>query len=102
MEHFEFLHMILLMVTSQVPPQVAGKYGKRWFGVGQENCLYAAHALLCRHPPANPQYMLEIIQHRPEVIDKLLECAAQPKQPWYPENTFDSTGKIERSWLLGY
>ncbi len=88
---------MLLSIMSQTAPAIASKYGNRWFGMSQENCLYAVNFLLCRNPPPSSQFLLDIVKHKPDVIDKLLDCSAVPICPWYPENNFDSAGKPFRS-----
>lgn len=77
----------------QTTPEVATKYGRRWFGLDQENCLFAAHALLCRDPPPSRQFKSDIVTSKPVLLDLLLDCAVLPRTPWYPECDMDEVGE---------
>ena len=47
--------------------------------------MWATHGLFCRDPPPKKSFCLAIVQENPEVFDLLLQCAALPRPPWYPE-----------------
>ncbi|KAL4267809.1 hypothetical protein AB1N83_001391 [Pleurotus pulmonarius] len=68
----------------------AKAYAPRYFGLTQENAMWALHGLLCRDPPPTHQTRLDILRHKPEVIDLLFKCASLRREPWYPENQCDS------------
>ncbi|KAI0078587.1 hypothetical protein K474DRAFT_884553 [Panus rudis PR-1116 ss-1] len=75
--------------THILKPQDAAKYAKRYNGMSQENCLFAVHALFCRVPTPSRDFMLQVIQTKPEIVDMLLQCASMRRPGWYPENQVD-------------
>jgi len=58
--------------------------------MAQESAIWTVHGLLCRAPPPSQQFCLNILQHNPEIIDLLFECALDPRPAWYPEKQVDS------------
>lgn len=68
----------------------AKAYAPRYFGLTQENAMWAMHGLMCRDPPPTHQTRLDILRHNPEVIDLMFKCASLRREPWYPENQCDS------------
>lgn len=53
----------------------------------------AAQSLICSYPAQSRQYLLEILQSHPALIDLLLKCAALPRPPWNPDWLVDAVGK---------
>lgn len=70
-------------------PEMASKYGMRWFGLTQELCLWTIHSLICCLPPLTRKHVFEIVQSRPIILDLLLDIAMVPRPVWYPETTAD-------------
>ena len=97
--------MLMLILQIQESTERASTYGKRWFGITQEFCLYIAHALVCVHPPHTRKYLLEVVRSRPTVFDILLDCAMLPRRQEYPDTCFDECGSYflclrTRTWLI--
>ncbi|EKM57739.1 uncharacterized protein PHACADRAFT_170949 [Phanerochaete carnosa HHB-10118-sp] len=68
---------------------MASRYGKRWFGLTQELCLWAVHGLICCVPALTCRQIFEIVQSRPVMLDLLLDIAMVPRPAFYPETTAD-------------
>lgn len=68
-------------------PQLAAEYGKRWFGITTELCIFAVHSLVCVEPRHTRQFLFEVAQSHPKIIDLLLDCAATPRDEAYPDDT---------------
>lgn len=79
-----------VLQRSRVSPRSARKVGKRWFGITQGQCMLTAFGLLCCDPPPTRQFILEILQYKPNIIDLLLDIANSPRTPWHPESQMDS------------
>lgn len=90
---FIFRSQILynFLVYFQVSPSRAAKYVPRYYAMAQEGSLLGAHGLLCRSPQPSRQFVYELLQHDPTVIDLVLKCAVIPRPAWYPETQVDST-----------
>lgn len=71
---------------------MASKYGKRWFGLTQELCLWAVHDLIICEPPLTRKHIFEIVQSRPVMLDLLLDIASLSRPVFYPETTADQIG----------
>lgn len=54
--------------------------------------MFAVQSLLCRYPIPSRQYVLEVIEARPQIIDLLLDIGNLPRPDFYPETQVDSTG----------
>ena len=88
-------HEIVLMVSQHQPSTEAGrKYGKRLFGVDQQNCMFAMHSLFCCYPPPTHQFLLETISSCPELIELTLDCGLYHRRPWAPELYADEIGML--------
>ena len=74
----------------QTPPRHAAKYAKRWYAMAQEICMFSVQSILCRSPPPDANFLLGILQFKPEIIDMLLKIGTLPRTPWYPESQVDS------------
>ncbi|KAF8647415.1 hypothetical protein AX16_006729 [Volvariella volvacea WC 439] len=74
------------------PPNIAtaARYAPRFFSMTTEKAVWVMAGLLCRDPPPTQQFCLKIIEHNPEIIDLLLQCAVVKRNPWYPDGQTDS------------
>ncbi|KAF7979073.1 hypothetical protein HWV62_43569 [Athelia sp. TMB] len=90
----------MFMGSKGIPASRSTKYVPRYYAMSQENAMWAVHGLLCRDPPPKKSFCLEIVQENPEVFDLLLQCAALPRPPWYPESEADSTASEVLCCLL--
>ncbi|KAI0783726.1 hypothetical protein C8Q75DRAFT_795269 [Abortiporus biennis] len=80
----------MMIGRMNVPPAIAAKYGKRYYAMAQEHCVFLTHALLCRSPIPSRQYVLEVLHHRPQILDMLLDLIHEHCPPWCPEAQVDS------------
>ncbi|KAF7979079.1 hypothetical protein HWV62_43581 [Athelia sp. TMB] len=80
----------MFMGSKGIPTSRSAKYVPRYYAMSQESAMWTAHGLLCRDPPPKKSFCLEIVQKNPEIFDLLLQCAALPRSPWYPETEADS------------
>ncbi|KAJ7255269.1 hypothetical protein C8J57DRAFT_1437127 [Mycena rebaudengoi] len=81
---------ILSFGNNSAPTFKAASYAPRFYAMSQENAIWTLHGLLCRSPPPSQEFSLEILQHSPEILDLLFECAKLAREPWYPETQVDS------------
>ena len=51
--------------------------------------MWTVMGLLVRSPVAPRKFYLDLLQTRPSVLDKLLDCANLPLPEWYPESQVD-------------
>ncbi|THH30608.1 hypothetical protein EUX98_g3578 [Antrodiella citrinella] len=79
----------MMLDKFNIPPSVASKYGKRYFAIAQENAMWAVFGFVSRSPIPSRQFFLQLLQHKPALIDKLLDCANLPVPEWYPESQVD-------------
>lgn len=79
----------------QTDTVTASRYGKRWFAIAQELLLWAAQSLLCRYPVPSRQYILEVVEARPQIVDILLDIGNLPRPDWYPEAQAPSIGSFD-------
>ncbi|TCD69543.1 hypothetical protein EIP91_007167 [Steccherinum ochraceum] len=79
----------MILGRFNIPPLVASKYGNRYYAITQENCMFAIHGLIGRHPKPSRRFFLDLLQAKPVIIDKLLDCANLPLPEWYPETEVD-------------
>ncbi|CAL1698864.1 unnamed protein product [Somion occarium] len=91
-----------VMVGRPMPTYAAHKYGKRWFGMTAEHFMFTAHALVCRVPQPSRKFTLEVLQHKPAIIDLLLECALEARPPWFPESQVDELAMETLALLLQF
>ncbi|GJE85415.1 hypothetical protein PsYK624_014940 [Phanerochaete sordida] len=70
-------------------PEMASKYGLRWFGLTQELCMWSIHGMICLFPVPTKQHISDIVHSKPSILDLLLDIASVPRPPWYPETTVD-------------
>ncbi|EGO03466.1 hypothetical protein SERLA73DRAFT_45690 [Serpula lacrymans var. lacrymans S7.3] len=80
----------MIMGSQGMKPERSGPYGCRYYAMAQESALWAAHGLLCRSPPPNRQFCLDILKKKPEVLDLLFDCAVMDRPAWYPEMETDT------------
>ena len=52
----------------------------------QENSMWTVSGLVERSPIPPRQFFLKLLQTRPALLDKLLDCATLPLPEWYPES----------------
>ncbi|KAF7966481.1 hypothetical protein HWV62_38166 [Athelia sp. TMB] len=76
----------MFMGSKGIPASRSTKYVPRYYAMSQENAMWTVHGLLCRDPPPKKSFCLGIVQENPEIFDLLLQCAALPRPPWYPES----------------
>lgn len=50
----------------------------------------AISGIFTRVPPPPRKFVLEVLQHKPEIVDLLFQCAIEPRNPWYPETEVDA------------
>lgn len=70
--------------------RISAAYAPRHFAMGQENVLMAISGILNQVPQVSKRFILEVLQHNPEIVDLLFQCAIEPRNPWYPETEVDS------------
>lgn len=52
--------------------------------------MSASCGLLCRISLPKRRFALEMIEHRPKIIDLLFQCGSLPRTEWYPESYTNS------------
>ncbi|GJE85400.1 hypothetical protein PsYK624_014790 [Phanerochaete sordida] len=91
-----------MVLKHQMTPARATKYGKRWFGLTQELCLYSVQALLCRTPPVSREYVLDILRTSPELPDLLLDITVRPRPDSHPEVAIDELASEALALLVQF
>ncbi|KAH7922924.1 hypothetical protein BV22DRAFT_1016358 [Leucogyrophana mollusca] len=67
-----------------------GSCASRYYGISQQDALWAAHGLLCTSPPPSRKFCYEVVKKNPVVLDLLFDCAIIPRPESYPETRVDS------------
>ncbi|KAG2146289.1 hypothetical protein DEU56DRAFT_978760 [Suillus clintonianus] len=80
----------IVIGATDVPAKRAAECAPRYYAIGQENAIWAAHGLLCTTPPRSRKHCLDILKKNPEILDLLFDCAIVARPPWYPETQLDS------------
>ncbi|KAJ8474482.1 hypothetical protein ONZ45_g15938 [Pleurotus djamor] len=86
----EFSWQCDIVISRDLTPVQARKYAPRYFSLTQENSMWLIHGMLCRDPLVTHRFRLDILKHKPQVVDLLAECGALKAKPWYPENECDA------------
>ncbi|EIW74497.1 hypothetical protein CONPUDRAFT_113510 [Coniophora puteana RWD-64-598 SS2] len=76
----------MMMGREDIHPSQSSKFAHRFYAMGQDSAIQAAHGIICTTPPQSRQVCLEIVKRKPHIFDLLLDCAILERPRWYPES----------------
>jgi hypothetical protein len=70
----------------------AVNYAPRRYGILQEYMSYSLVDLVAPLPVRKKTVVLEMMRHRPQILNQMLAIASERRPPWYPETDVYSIG----------